>query len=419
MRRLAFTLCAAIAAYCAVAVVREVAFTHHVLVRAAGLNVYSEDVLLAAAVVGAALLRNAKPLRLRNKANTFVLAATGTYVIYQLVVVVPIAVSFFNVSPGSAVRGVAWRLGAALIFLFYVVATRYVAPLTLVRLFAFAGSVVALYVVARYVISGPAAHIEYGVVRVREIWGGATLQFGWCIFAALLVRHAWRMGWAIVALNVVALTMTNHRSGYLALGAAAIVGAFSRVKVRRRMVTIATPILVALAIGLAMSPVLGSSTLYSLATMTNPNADPNAQDRIIKSEMGIAYFAHHPLGDYVWSHEYYLAGAASPSSDWEPHNFVVQLLSEQGLIATVLFLTIMAGALAVAWRNRRQDDISNAMLAFMVFYLTFVLFNTEYLAPQSAPYLWLAVAIILARERELALHRETSRQGSYLTSSPT
>ena len=40
--------------------------------------------------------------------------------------------------------------------------------------------------------------------------------------------------------------------------------------------------------------------------MFDPTADQTSSDRLDRSRLGWDYFVQNPVGDYAWSHRYYL-----------------------------------------------------------------------------------------------------------------
>ncbi len=103
------------------------------------------------------------------------------------------------------------------------------------------------------------------------------------------------------------------------------------------------------------------------------------------------------MGDYIWNQRYYLVNV---DYDFPPHNFVVQLLDTQGIVASLLLFSVFGVSVSIAWRNRR-DQTSTAMLAYLTFYLVFCLFNTNIDQFENQALLSVAVAMILHQNRSL------------------
>jgi len=92
--------------------------------------------------------------------------------------------------------------------------------------------------------------------------------------------------------------------------------------------------------------------------------------------------------------------------DFEPHNFIVQLLGQQGVVGFAFFAGIILTTARIGWRNRRADRMSAVMLACLAFFLIYCLFNTNFLNLNSVLFLILPVALILACNAALAESRE-------------
>jgi len=165
---------------------------------------------------------------------------------------------------------------------------------------------------------------------------------------------------------------------------------------RRVVLTIAVIVFVGAGVYFA-APSVRESAAYSLRTMFNPSADTNATDRVERSRLGFDYFVKHPFGDYIWNQRYYLVNV---DYDFAPHNFVIQLLSIQGIVASLLLFAVFGVTVSIAWRNRR-DQASTAMLAYLTFYLVFCLFNTNIDQFENQALFIVVVALILHQNRTL------------------
>ena len=139
------------------------------------------------------------------------------------------------------------------------------------------------------------------------------------------------------------------------------------------------------------------SVTYSFRTMINPNADVTAQDRVARSRLALAYFAQHPLGDYIWNQRYYLVHV---SFNFVPHNFVVQRLVTQGIIGSALFFAVLGITIALGWRNRR-DRASAFCLSYLTFYLAFCFLNANIDLRENQALFAVVVAMILYQNRTL------------------
>jgi hypothetical protein len=122
--------------------------------------------------------------------------------------------------------------------------------------------------------------------------------------------------------------------------------------------------------------------------------------------MGLAYFQHHLFGDYIWNQAYYLVNLGKEG--FEPHNFAVQLLVTQGVVATGLYLAPVAVVFVLAWRNRAERQ-SSVMLAYLSFYMMFCLLNTNIDSIENVALLYVPMALVLDVNRRLCLARESAR----------
>jgi O-antigen ligase len=333
-------------------------------------------------------------------ANRAVLAFVLGYCVYQIAVILPVSVTLHDLEPIAVARALEDRFALILIPFVYLVVLKYMSPLRLVGWVNAVALLLAFYAVYKYAAEGtPGAGEVVGVYRLRELWGGATLLFGFLILTSLFLRRPSAFAYVTAFVGLIGLALTNHRSGYVAL----IVTLPPLLINSRRAATRAVVILlvVAGATGLLFTtaPATRESVMYSLRTMMNPTSDQNARDRVDRSILGLEYFAAHPLGDYTWSQRYYLVDMG-PNA-FEPHNFIVQLLGQQGIVGFALFAGVIVVTARIGWRNRRKDRMSAVMLACLAFYLVFCLFNAGLLNTNNILLLILPVALILARNAAL------------------
>jgi len=372
------------------------------LVNLGFVSVYPFDVAFGVAVL---MLLVANSLHLRPDPvplNRAVLWVCGAYIMYQLVVVLPVAILLHDLRPIDVVRMQEVRLAVVLIPVTYSIVLKFWKPSVIVTLFDAAAALLALWVLYRYVTVGGEGYWDGTVFRMRAVWGGATLLFGWLLLTSLFYWPVRPLRFALALLAVTGLILANHRSGIMALLVSLVVQLIAMRGLARRVVLLLTLAVVVVAGVLLASPAVRDSVAYSLRTMTNAEADPNASDRVVRAKLGMAYFQEHPLGDFIWNQRYYLVNMTGANS-YAPHNFVVQLLVTQGLVATGLFLSVIALALIIAWRNRR-DALSAVMLSYLSFYVVFCAFNTNIDVNQNVALFVVAVALVLYRN--LVLHEE-------------
>ena len=373
---------------------------------------YIFDLLL---VAGVATFFYVVSLRLRTDptgANRVVLRLTGAYLLYQLVVVVPLAVIVHDVGPGDAYANMNGRFALALIPFFYYVALRYVRPQHLIVAVNVAAVGLLLYGLYRYVAVGPQGIWEYGQYRLRLLWGGSTLLFGWLAITGLLLQRKALYAYGMGLAGVLGVVLVNHRSGYVATILAFLVYVVMSRRITPRAVAVAVVVVIGGLLLTAASPTIRENATYSLTTMFNASADMSAQDRVERTALAWDYVKANPLGDYVWSRAYYLVDLGDAA--FEPHNFVIQVLDKQGWISAGLLFATIGSILAVGWSVRRSSKIGVAMTVYLVFYLVFCLFNTNFDSIVNVTLFTLAAALILyenARRHEQALESADETAG--------
>jgi len=258
-------------------------------------------------------------------------------------------------------------------------------------------------------VTGARVELEAGTGRLRVLWGGGTLLLGWLVISRLLRERVRIRDIALGVVGLAGVVLINHRSAYIALPMGVLVYIFTR----RRNIT-RTIGLVVLVLGLAavliytLLPVLGTGLAYSVTTMLDPSADANTIDRVYRWRLGLDQFAADPFGDVIWRGSYYLVDLG-PGLDYEPHNFIVQLLDAEGLVGFLAWSSLLVIILATAFRNARRDHGSAVLGAYVAFYLTFCLFNTNFYMSQNVVLLVAPLGLILWRDRLVkAREREAS-----------
>lgn len=384
-------------AYTVLSMAMQAAFESTFQLSVGPVSIYVFDLILAAALVllYRELLRDARPIAPSNRTVVFLVLG---YCAYQIAVILPVSVIFFDLEPIAVMRQLTVRFGLVLIPFVYLAALRYVSPMRVILLVNAAAMGLALYALYRYATVGPT--FDSGT-RLRELWGGATLLFGFSVLSSLFLMRRSAAVYAVAAAGMIGITLTNHRSGYLALLVVTIPLFLHLRRTSARAIVVVLVVLATIGVMLVASPTVRESTFYSVGTMLNPNADANARDRVDRSRMGWDYFAANPLGDYTWSQRFYLVDLGP--EPFEPHNFVVQILGQQGIVGFAFIAAILAATVRIAWRHRGRDRMSAVMLACLSFYLVFNLFNTTITNPWNIMLLAVPVGIILNRNDALTL----------------
>jgi hypothetical protein len=406
VRYFAIALAASLAAYTGLAMAHAPTFAATALGSVGFVAIYPFDIVLGLAllvlVAADAFFFEPDPI---SDNRLFLWLCLG-YLGYQLFVVLPAAVLLHDMGPIDGIRALEVRLSLILVLAVYAVVLRYCRPRLVVTFMDIAAVALALWTLYLYLRGGQEqGSLVDGRYSVRVIWGGASLLFGWLFFTSVFY---WPIRWWRLVLAVLAvggIVLANHRSGFVALLAALVVQLAALGRVTRRVVV--TAVVVAIVAGgvYYMAPSVRSSAAYSLRTMFSAQSDANAQDRVVRTRLGFDYFMSHPLGDYIWSQRYYLVNV---NYDFAPHNFVVQMLDIQGIIASLLYFAVLAMALFIAGKNRR-DSTSAVMLAYLAFYLVFCLFNTNIDQYENQALLAVTLGLILHQNRVISGRREAAQ----------
>jgi hypothetical protein len=371
----------------------EPSFIQIVVAHVGSFSVHIFDLLLFAATCTFLYAVSVHPPTDASVGNRTVLRLIGAYVLYQVVVVMPVAAFVHGVHLGDAYSLLYDRIALVLVPFFYYVGLRHMSPRHVIGLMNLAAAALLLYAVYRYVFIGPVGDYEYGVFRLRIVWGGSVLLFGWMVVTGLFLQRRSLLGYVMGVGGILGIALVNQRSGYIALICALVAEFFISLRISWRVVSVVIAVVI---LGIAMSmasPTFRDSATYSLRTMFNAQADTSAKDRVQRSELAWKYLMTQPFGDYVWAQRYYLVNLRT--LNFEPHNFVIQALDEQGWISALLLFAVIGSVLRIGWSLRRKDRIASVMTTYLVFYLVFCLFNTSFDSIENISLFALAAALIL------------------------
>jgi O-antigen ligase len=399
MRYIARTLVVCLIAFTALAMAIQPSFKSTVVVWVGSFPVSLFDLLLAASTGAFLYAVSLHPATDPCAANRVVLRLTGAYLLYQLFVVAPIAVLAHGVSLGEVLSGLDARLALVLIPFFYYVGLRYLTSTRLIALVNAAALLLLLYALYRYVFIGPQGIWDDNEYRLRVLWGGSTLLFGWLAITGLFLQRTGFRAYAMGLAGILGIVLENHRSGYVALIVALGLYLVSSRRVAKRFVVLACAVLVGALLINAYVPNLRENATYSLSTMFNAHADSNATDRVQRSALAWDYVKKNPLGDYIWNGTFYLVDLGQ--AGFEPHNVVMQKLDKEGVIGAGLVFALIVLALSIGWRNRARSPVSSVMMAYLVFYAVFCLFNTTFDSIENVTLFAATVALLLHANRML------------------
>ena len=395
MRLVSRTLVVCLVACTALSMALEPSFVEIVVGYVGPFSVHIFDLLLLAATCAFLYAVSLHPVTDPSAGNRTALRLIGAYVLYQVVVVMPVAAVVHGVHLGDAYSVLYVRVALVLVPFFYYVGLRHMSPRQVIGLVNLAAAALLLYAVYRYVFIGPVGDYDYGVFRLRILWGGSVLLFGWMVVTGLFLERRSLLGYVMGVGGILGIALVNQRSGYVALICALVAQFFMSLRISWRVVSVMVAVVI---LGIAMSmasPTFRNNATYSLRTMFNAQADTSAEDRVQRSELAWNYLMTQPLGDYVWTGRYYLVDFGVGTTAFEPHNFVIQALDEQGWISAGLLFAAIGSVLWLGWSLRRKDRIASVMTTYLVFYLAFCLFNTSFGSIENITLFALPAALIL------------------------
>lgn len=320
------------------------------------------------------------------------------YVVYQLLLVAPVLMITKGYSLLGALYAVSPRLSPLLVLFFALEVTRYWSGNTVRGILECAALVLLLVAVWRFA-TGTQVFVDAATGRMRVLWGGGSLLFGWLVVARLLRERVRIRDIALGVAGLVGVVLINHRSAYVALAVSFV--AFMLVRWRKIPRTIGIVVAIVLLMAAAvytLLPTIGAGLDYAFTTMLDAGADANTVDRVYRWRLGLEQFAADPFGDAIWRGRYYLVDLG-PNGNYQPHNFVVQLLAGEGVVGFLLWSALLTTSLVIAFRNARRDHDSAVIGSYVVFYLTFCLFNTNLYMMDNVVLLMAPLGLILWRDR--------------------
>jgi putative inorganic carbon (HCO3(-)) transporter len=214
-------------------------------------------------------------------------------------------------------------------------------------------------------------------------------------------------GWAL-AVSVLAVLFTYSRGGFLALFFA--LGVFL---IQHRPGFVPLLITVLLAVGLIQFlPATYSQRISSLtqffSMQSDQVSDPSFRGRLSENTVALQMFMDHPwmgigIGNYPINYQDYSRdiGLDPRRSNRTPASLYLELLSEQGMVGTVIFLGLLYIVFAGLWSAKRKFNlaglqnegyISAALLAGFAGYMFSALFKNS--AYSNA--FWVLVGLAIA-----------------------
>jgi hypothetical protein len=313
------------------------------------------------------------------------------YVVYQSVVVIPVAIAIGQAPIPWILRQVVSRYAILLVPLVYRAALDLRVERLVRVLPRFASLLLVLW--GGYVLAvGQAGYYtEGGDTRFRVLWGGSVLLFMW-VFADMLVSRPSRglIFWSAVSLT--GLVLANHRSGYLMAGVAVLLA----ILVLRRMSRgVARSLVAAVSVGVValLTPGVGSGAFYYVVARFLDATSGNGADRLMRWGLAVQFFVSRPFNDFVWSQRYYLVDLYA---NYPPHSFVLEIATIEGITGLLFFAVFLGAVVTIGFRNARRARVVAHMTIYVTSYLVFCLLNTNFYSTVNNALLMSGIGLLLA-----------------------
>ncbi len=368
-----------------------------------GINWHPSDMILCVVLLLVGY-RYSRVRLLTGDPNAFVLLAILFYGIYQIAVIVPLSASqSAAMSTNNLARALTPRFQVFIVpFFYWYVLPTFRNTATIVRLVNLS-SVIPIAIALFAFSNGIAGHTDNGELRL--LWGGNAILFAFVLVTSVELFSHRRTNLMFALVAGLGLVAANHRSAYLVLGF--IIAAIVLVNIidarKTSGLNSVAFIAVILVVLFVVIPSLGESFLSRLSSSLDMT-DRNAVDRLYRWKQSWLYFLANPINGSMLSYHYY---GISLREEYPPHNFILELLSTEGLVGTSFYIILICHALRKGFRNR-FDDGSWQMLVMLVFYVGFCLFNPNFLNNWNFLFFALPLSIILFREVSIRSEDESA-----------
>jgi probable O-glycosylation ligase (exosortase A-associated) len=204
---------------------------------------------------------------------------------------------------------------------------------------------------ALYGLRDPAAHFDRGWVGLVADNNDLALAFVMtlplCWYARHLVDSHWlkRICWVMAMSSGLGVVMTRSRGGALSLTAVLLL---MTLRAKHRVLGI---LFLSLVVGAGLY-VGGEQYLQRLSTLSNPQADESAANRIYAAYEAIRVWQEHPWNGVGFGSEEFRRLEIPLSTGARPvaHNTYLEMLVDSGVFALLLYIAVLFGT--IFWLRR-------------------------------------------------------------------
>lgn len=324
------------------------------------------------------------------------------YVIYQLVVVLPLTLYYYpNLLINTYTSNLTIRLTFLFIPFFYWLLVRYKSYNFIFFLFNIFAIILFVAKIYDYT-QGFFSFTNTGEIRIvggmESIYFMILLTYGLKHFGSDKTRYL------PLIIATVGMILTNHRSVFLSIAGLYVISILIVEKAgvwKRKLISVVLILFVLLVFANYSSFM---DTFVSRAKTSFDTNDENYNDRFLKNILAYENFLDNPINGTLLSGDYYKVSAVSNGANWRPHNFIFEVLASQGIVG-ILFIFFFLYLIIKLGLKNRSDKITLKSLYILIFYVFIALTNTTFFHQATFIILMMFCAIILARNRELVIEK--------------
>lgn len=329
--------------------------------------------------------------------NKIILQTLLFYFIYQIVIVAPLTLIEYpnEFTIKNLVRGIINRSYFIIIpFLYWYVYDKFTSVEKIFK-YLLITSLILFYNALYIYITGEG--IEFtptGQIRSAQAFMPPAFVFLIIIYSTTF--GAKKNNLIFILIGILGIIFSAYRSALLALG---IILILSFIFGRDYKNIIKTSLLFSLGIFILSQYQFIWEQFIGRFSYTFDAKETTAADRLLNWAASFNYFLKNPLNGSLLTNQYYESGYGAVVW-YSPHNFIIEILSTQGIVGLFFHSIILYYVIKIGYRNL-SDKVTSIMFYYLVFYLIFSFLNATYFTPFGIQYFCIAYSIILYRNKIL------------------